>query len=177
MRTIWIIIPRNRVNGRVTRELFEPVCAAHYAPEEGSPRVLRFSFHSLPLVSLLPPRFSLLAFFPFDIYPTLFFRIRKGYSLNLNAFFPPGKDTGYSSPRFNDYAAFWCGSNDTDEYLIWYWMWILEGAVESGKWKFRVNTTLVDTPCKRKFLSTLFALSSRVISIPLFNIPDQSFVN
>lgn len=121
----------------------------------------------------LTPRFLPIRY----IYPTLFFRIRKGYSLNLNAFFPPGKDTGYSSPRFNDYAAFWCGSNDTDEYLIWYWMWILEGAVESGKWKFRVNTTLVDTPCKRKFLSTLFALSSRVISIPLFNIPDQSFVN
>lgn len=101
----------------------------------------------------------------------------KGLLFKFERFFPLGKDTGYSSPRFNDYAAFWCGSNDTDEYLIWYWMWILEGAVESGKWKFRVNTTLVDTPCKRKFLSTLFALSSRVISIPLFNIPDQSFVN
>lgn len=119
------------------------------------------------LFSLPPPRFVVASpfltprFLPIRyIYPTLFFRIRKGYSLNLNAFFPPGKDTGYSSPRFNDYAAFWCGSNDTDEYLIWYWMWILEGAVESGKWKFRVNTTLVDTPCKRKFLSTLFALSS-----------------
>lgn len=160
MRTIWIIIPRNRVNGRVTRELFEPVCAAHYAPEEGSPRVLRFSFHSLPLVSLLPPvSHSSLSSHSIYISHSLL-SYSKGLLFKFERFFPPGKDTGYSSPRFNDYAAFWCGSNDTDEYLIWYWMWILEGAVESGKWKFRVNTTLVDTPCKRKFLSTLFALFS-----------------
>lgn len=136
---------------------------------------IRFSFHSL-LVSLLRPSssFSLVRFLlspPHSIH-SLFSRIRleRGYSLNLNVFFffpsSPGKDTGYSSPPFNDYAAFWCGSNRYSRG--WISHLILDVNI-GGKWKFRVNTTLVD---KGKFLSTL---SSRVISIPLFNIPSVNY--
>lgn len=148
MRTIWIIIPRiGWMDGLL--ESFSSPCAL-CAREGFTVRACFDSFLFSPssspprfVVAPQPPRFSLLAFFPFDMFHSLpSYSCSKGYSLNLNVFFFPsslgGRDAG-CSPRFNDYAAFWCGSNDarTDEYLIWYWMWILEGTMESGKWKFR----------------------------------------
>lgn len=145
--------------------------------EEGARSCFDSFLFSLPppLVSLLRPSssFSLVRFLlspPHSIH-SLFSRIRleRGYSLNLNVFFfpsSPRKDTGYSSPPFNDYAAFWCGSNRYSRGWISH---LISDVNIGGKWKFRVNTTLVD---KGKFLSIL---SSPVISIPLFNIPSVNY--
>lgn len=87
------------MNGRVTRELFEPVCAAHYAPEEGSPRVLRFSFHSLPLVSLLPPvSHSSLSSHSIYISHSLL-SYSKGLLFKFERFFPPQGRIQDTAPR------------------------------------------------------------------------------
>lgn len=180
MRTIWIIIPGNRVNGRVTRELFESnPCVVHYAPERGgcafvlrfvslfTPSSSRFVVASL-LVFLTRPLSSLTT--TLDTLSLLSYPTRKGLLFKFERFFffpsSPGKDTGYSSPPFNDYAAFWCGSNRYSRGWISH---LISDVNIGGKWKFRVNTTLVD---KGKFLSIL---SSRVISIPLFNIPSVNY--
>lgn len=101
------------MNGRVTRKLFERA-GGGFTP------ALRFVSPFIPLVPLLP-------FFPYSTYPSLLsfrFRIRLESWLlfKFERFFLSfAKDS-----RFNDSAAFWCGSNDarTDEYLVWYDVYI-----------------------------------------------------
>ena len=146
--------------------------------EEGARSCFDSFLFSLPP----PPRFvvaSLLVFLTrplssltttLDTLSLLSYPTRKGLLFKFERFFffpsSPGKDTGYSSPPFNDYAAFWCGSNRYSRGWISH---LISDVNIGGKWKFRVNTTLVD---KGKFLSIL---SSRVISIPLFNIPSVNY--
>lgn len=179
MRTIWIIIPGNRVNGRVTRELFESnPCVVHYAPERGgcafvlrfvslfTPSSSRFVVASL-LVFLTRPLSSLTT--TLDTLSLLSYSTRKGLLFKFERFFfsfLPKEGYRIQLPSFNDYAAFWCGSNRYSRGWISH---LISDVNIGGKWKFRVNTTLVD---KGKFLSTL---SSRVISIPLFNIPSVNY--
>ena len=128
-----------------------------------------------------PPRFvvaSLLVFLTrplssltttLDTLSLLSYSTRKGLLFKFERFFfsfLPKEGYRIQLPSFNDYAAFWCGSNRYSRGWISH---LISDVNIGGKWKFRVNTTLVD---KGKFLSTL---SSCVISIPLFNIPSVNY--
>lgn len=143
MRTIWIIIPGNRVNGRVTRELFESnPCVVHYAPERGgcafvlrfvslfTPSSSRFVVASL-LVFLTRPLSSLTT--TLDTLSLLSYPTRKGLLFKFERFFfflpPQGRIQDTAPLRLMITRRFDADRTDTraDEYLIWYRMWILEG--------------------------------------------------
>lgn len=145
--------------------------------EEGARSCFDSFLFSLPP----PPRFvvaSLLVFLTrplssltttLDTLSLLSYSTRKGLLFKFERFFfsfLPKEGYRIQLPSFNDYAAFWCGSNRYSRGWISH---LISDVNIGGKWKFRVNTTLVD---KGKFLSIL---SSPVISIPLFNIPSVNY--